>query len=77
MSTISATSTPPRRLVNVAQFCEQNPAFSHGSIRWLLFNRQENGLQSAVVRVGRRVLIDVDRFFEWLDAQSEGIEVEK
>jgi hypothetical protein len=71
---LSATTNPPRRLLSVTQCCEQNPAFSYGGLRWLLFNRQQNGLDRAVVRVGRRVLIGVDRFFEWLDTQSEGAE---
>jgi hypothetical protein len=34
--------------------------------RWLIFNAEENGLERAIVRVGRRVLIDVDAFNEWL-----------
>jgi len=67
---LSATTNPPRRLLSVTQFCEQNPAFSHGGLRWLLFHRQQNGLDRAVVRVGRRVLIDVDKFFTWVDEQK-------
>jgi hypothetical protein len=31
-----------------------------------------NGLAPAIIRVGRRVLIDLDRFDEWLEAQREG-----
>jgi hypothetical protein len=55
----------------VRQFCEANPAFTEGGIRWLLFNREQNGLDRAVVKLGRRVLIDVDGFFVWL-AQHNG-----
>jgi hypothetical protein len=55
----------------VPQFSEKNPAFPHGSLRWLLFNRQQNGLDRAVVRIGRRIYIDEDKFFQWLDAQNE------
>jgi hypothetical protein len=47
-----------RRLFTVSQLCKVYPAFTPGGIRWLLFNRDTNGLASAVVRVGRRVLLD-------------------
>ena len=59
-----------RRLCTVRQFCQKNPAFTLGGMRWLLFHRQTNGLEEAVVKIGRRVLIDEDKFFDWLDAQN-------
>ena len=59
---------PP--LLTVKQFCHEYPAFTHGGVRWLLFHREENGLERAVVKVGRRVLIDVDAFFRWLNEQN-------
>ncbi len=57
-------------LLTVKQFCQQNPAFTNGGLRWMLFHREENGLERAVVKVGRRVLINVDEFFRWIDAQN-------
>jgi hypothetical protein len=59
-----------RILRTVKQFREENPAFTEGSLRWLLFHRRTNGLDRAVVQVGRRVLIDVDAFFAWIDQQN-------
>ncbi len=69
----------PRTLLTVKQFSERHPAFSQGGLRHLIFlsrtrqtSRGEvsgNGLDAALVRVGRRVLIDEARFFAWLDAQ--------
>ena len=46
--------------------------FTLGQIRWFLFNAHSNGLDAvgAIVRVGRRVYIDVDRFWEWIDASN-------
>lgn len=64
------TAPLPRTLRTVQQFCQEHPAFTLGGMRWLLFHRQNNGLDRAIVRVGRRVLIDVDKFFEWVDAQN-------
>ena len=66
----SVQQTLPPRFYTVKQFSARNPAFSEGSLRWLLFNARENKLEAAVVRVGRRVLIDEDRFFAWLDGQQ-------
>lgn len=60
----------PRRLRTVRQLCAEHPACTPGGLRWLLFHRQTNGLERAVRKVGRRVLIDVDRFFVWVDEQQ-------
>ena len=60
-----------RQLYTVTQFCQHHPAFTQGGLRWLLFNRETNGLKKAVVRVGRKLLIDENAFFAWLDEQNE------
>lgn len=56
-----------RNLMTVRQFCAAHPAFTEGSVRWLLFNRDTNGLSVALVKKGRRLWIDVDAFFDWLE----------
>lgn len=43
--------------------------FSEASLRWMIFNGRTNGIDQALVRVGRKVFIDVPRFNAWLDAQ--------
>ncbi len=50
----------------VVQFASKYPAFTPSSLRWLLFNRATNGLDAAVVQLGRRVLIDEAAFVAWL-----------
>ena len=45
--------------------------FTEGALRWQLFNREQNGLDRAVVRVGRRLLIDEAEFVAWLRSQRE------
>ena len=55
----------------VPQFCEKYPAFTEASLRWLLFNRESNGLAAAVVQLGRRVLIDEAAFIAWLREHRE------
>ena len=71
-----------RTLSTVRQFSEKHPAFSQGAIRNLIFLADErktskgtipgNGLSAALVRIGRKVLIDETRFFEWIDQQQKG-----
>ena len=59
------------RLKSVAQLAREVPAFTESSLRWLIFNAKENGLESAIVRIGRRVYLDMDAFDRWLDTQAE------
>lgn len=47
------------------------PAFTEGGLRWLLFNREQNGFARCVVRIGRRVLIDEAELVAWLRDQRE------
>lgn len=57
-------------LLTVQMFVQKHPAFTAGGLRWLLFHRQENGLSRAVVRCGRKLLIDEEEFFSWLSEQQ-------
>ena len=66
----------------VAQFAERNPAFSQAAVRNLVHKAEDrkstrgtvhgNGLikAGAILRIGRKVLIDEDRFFEWVRRQN-------
>ncbi len=71
-----------RILLTVRQFSDKHPAFPQGSLRNFIFlaeNRKTsrgvikgNGLDVALVRIGRKLLIDEAKFFQWIDAQQEG-----
>jgi len=47
-------------------------AFTNGGLRSLIFNENTNGLaeSGAIVRIGRKVLIDEDKFFSWVQVQN-------
>jgi len=74
-----AQQTPT--LLTVRQFADKHSAFSQGDLRNLIFlseNRktsrgtiQGNGLNIALVRIGRKLLIDEAKFFLWINAQQE------
>lgn len=69
---------PRQTLFTVEQFAAAQPAFTPAALRNLIFKAETrhstkgeipgNGLieAGAVIRVGRKVLIDEDRFFEWV-----------
>jgi len=60
------------KLSTVKQFTENHPAFTTGGLRAWIFNEHTNGLakSGAIVRIGRKVLIDEAKFFAWVEAQQ-------
>ncbi len=70
----------PRTLLTVRQFATKHPAFTEQGRRWLIFQAKPrgsskgplpaNGLETALVRIGRRVLIDEAGFFQWVAGQQ-------
>ncbi len=81
---ITLAAPPPRPVfLTVDQFARRNPAFTRPALRNLIFKAEarqssrglvlNNGLKEAgaVLRVGRKVLIDEARFFAWVRSQNE------
>jgi hypothetical protein len=75
------TQTPPcRTLLTVRQLAARHPAFTEPAIRCLIYKAAHNRaavpqvsvLDTALRRVGRRVLIDESRFLAWVDACAGG-----
>lgn len=64
-----------RNLVSIRDFAARSP-FSESSLRWYVFNAEQNGMSAAgaLVRCGRRVFIDPDGFDRWLVAQNPGLQ---
>lgn len=57
------------QLRTVRQLATENPIFSEASLRWHIFNAKANGLDRAIVRVGRKILIDRVEFDRWLESK--------
>lgn len=51
-------------LLTVRQFAERHKAFSENSLRHIIFNATENQFSPAIRRIGRRVFIAEDAFFD-------------
>jgi hypothetical protein len=60
-------------VLTVKQLAEQQPGLTEGGIRWDLHDRQNNGLAAsgAVLRRGRKLLIDSELYLAWLRTNRE------
>ncbi len=60
------------RLYNsVRDFCRNHESFKEGGIRQLIFNEDTNGFKGCFPRLGRKRLIDVDKFFNRIEEQNQ------
>lgn len=57
--------------LTVKQLAEKHPYLTEAGLRWMLFNRAQNGLNTAVIRIGKKILIDEELFEKWVDGQRE------
>ena len=59
--------------LTVNQFTAKHTAFNTGGLRSLIFNEHQNGLakSGAIVRIGRKVLIDESLFMGWVQSQQK------
>ena len=53
------------RLIPVTKWNEYHSWPPIGGLRHLIFNEHSNGFDKVIRRIGRRVLIDEQPFFEW------------
>ena len=67
-------ANPPLRLGGVNDVANEHPAYrgKQGAIRALIARAEENGLSPHVYRIGRRVLIDLNGFDQWIRDQQVG-----
>jgi hypothetical protein len=62
-----------KRLAGVAETA-RTYNFTEASLRWHIFQAPTNGLKEsgAIIRIGRSIRIDHDRFDAWLDSKATG-----
>ena len=65
-------SKDTRRLIPIDAWRDYHPWPTAHGLRNYVKHRHSNGLDKfgAVLRVGRKILIDQDRFFAWIDSQN-------
>ena len=59
-------------LLTVRQFSQKHFAFPEGGLRHSIFYSEQNGMaeHGAIVRNGRRILLDEEKFFSWVMNRS-------
>ena len=56
-------------LMTIAQFCDKHPCFRQGTLRFMIHqDKNGTGISSTIIRVGRRILIDEEKFFKMIRA---------
>lgn len=60
-----------KRVATIKQAADLYPAFSESSLRWLVSHEKENNFSEVIRRVGRRILLDLDDFENWISKQKE------
>ena len=61
------------KLHTIKQFCERFPWMTEGALRRQIFDEEMNGLSEsgAIVRLGSKILINEDRYAEWLESKQK------
>jgi len=57
-----------RHYFSKQEFLKRNTFITPRSLKNLLDTREKNGLSPAVKFMGRKIFLDEDAFFRWLDA---------
>ncbi|MCB1117981.1 MAG: hypothetical protein KDK50_05305 [Chlamydiia bacterium] len=57
----------PQKIASSGRYC-----LSIGQIRHLLLFRHRNGLEKAVRKVGKRLLLRIDLFDQWIESYGKG-----
>jgi len=65
------TETKQQKWATVRQTAEIYKSFSEGSLRYLIFNSKQNGLEKCLRRIGSKVLINLEQFDAWIDGHKE------
>jgi hypothetical protein len=61
-----------RRLIPVTKWNQFHLWPTEAALRFYIFNAEFNGSENVVKRVGRRILIDEEAFFVWVEKRNQG-----
>ena len=64
------TATLTRRFIPVTRWNDFHAWPPLGGLRHLIFHREQNGFDACLRKVGRRLLIDEQAFFAWVEKQG-------
>ncbi len=59
-----------KRLLPLTEWPKHHAYPNLSGLRYLVFHAEKNGFKSCIKRIGKRILIDEEAFFAWVDSQS-------
>lgn len=58
-------------ILSFREFIRKYPSFKEGTMRMLIFNKKTNGFDSAIIKRGKSVFIDVSEFERIILSQGD------
>jgi hypothetical protein len=52
------------------ELCEKYPSFTRQWLKRRIWMRRENGLEVAVRKIGKKIFIHEEKFFEWIESHG-------
>jgi hypothetical protein len=68
------SQTQQGRLIPLAKWDIYHPFPTVPALRWMRFNGDKNGFNGCILKVGKRVLIDEAKFFQWVRNNGQAID---
>jgi hypothetical protein len=65
--TLTTSTLSVLRLLTISEWSKFHSWPSESGLRNIIFKKHENGFDKVVRKVGKRVLIDEDAFFRWVE----------
>ncbi len=59
-----------KRLLSLNDWAKEKPWPPLGGLRHLVFHSKTNGFDKVIKRIGRRVLIDEEAFYRWVESKN-------
>lgn len=63
--------TAQTKLIPVTKWADYHLYPTIGALRALIFNAHKNGFNKVIRRIGGRVLLNEQAFFEWVEEQNK------
>ncbi len=57
-----------KQYLTVKQLSEKYPAFPASGIRHLIFHAKAKNFENCLIRVGKKVLVDSEKFSAWIES---------
>lgn len=60
-----------KSFLTIKQLIRKYPWLTEGTVRWYITKKNENGFDKVLKKVGKKILIDEEKFLLWIDKGTE------